>query len=363
MLKKLDFTVYDTAAAASNHTRDFPLWIEAARLKEQGTPYSTEDLNKLTGHYNVIVADPANSFAADLVKAFPYAKVICLAPKTNVFPWLADWTDNVGAKHFNALGSVDPTFFGAAWEFACLKGYPLIDISALGVPKSKLLRISEISGWQQICSFLGAKVPNGPLPEFDPVDPFIAITSDRLSHLGHRLLERIALGSYAVVVCLGFSAATFILFQRILEYDNRCSSTSAILSFILSSAWFILSWGFNINIFSHLLSSIDTAWSAFKPNKTSSLRPTAKSFTPSNPNDKRDQRDRNRKWQPKKKYNKKYDRKYKDRTERPAQKPSVLREQADGAPWQGFQQEIRSDDVYAFVKREAEAAEYRHGDE
>ncbi|KAF1926779.1 uncharacterized protein M421DRAFT_396240 [Didymella exigua CBS 183.55] len=75
-LKKLGFKVYDFQVASSRYERDFPLWLEAARLRQEGRSYNKSDFDKVIGDYDAIVGAPACFFDQDLVKLYPGVKVI-----------------------------------------------------------------------------------------------------------------------------------------------------------------------------------------------------------------------------------------------------------------------------------------------
>ncbi|KAF1363990.1 hypothetical protein EJ07DRAFT_152055 [Lizonia empirigonia] len=61
-LKRLGFKVYDFQAASNRYIRDFPLWLEAARLRSEGRPYNQSDYDKLIGDYNALVGAPTCFF-------------------------------------------------------------------------------------------------------------------------------------------------------------------------------------------------------------------------------------------------------------------------------------------------------------
>lgn len=79
-LKKLGFKVYDFQAASNHYERDFPLWLEAARQRQEGRPYSKSDFDKVIGDYDAIVGAPACFFDVEFVKLYPGVKVGELPP-------------------------------------------------------------------------------------------------------------------------------------------------------------------------------------------------------------------------------------------------------------------------------------------
>jgi hypothetical protein len=172
------------------------MWAEAAnaRFNGRGTPYGREEWDQLLGHCQVcrpfirtrerthvlkaVTDAPGALFAADLIAAYPEAKVIL----TNRDPakWWVSFSQTlgtqIGSHVFRLAGFLDPQGLGRIVALI-----PVLSNVLLGptpteesvkarfvahyqnireiVPKERLLEYEVSQGWGPLCAFLGDKVP------------------------------------------------------------------------------------------------------------------------------------------------------------------------------------------------------------
>ncbi|KAH6642742.1 hypothetical protein C7974DRAFT_420988 [Boeremia exigua] len=167
-LRKLGFKVYDFKAASNRYERDFPLWLEAARLRQEGRPYNKSDFDKLIGDHDAIVGAPACFFDEDFVKLYSNVKVILVTRNSNrdiVRGFLAKVTSHAWQR-------IDPGYFGAMNSFVKLStqsdGYDCKNSDKVireTVKEKNLLEIHDSIAWTPLCGFLGVEVPDAPAPE------------------------------------------------------------------------------------------------------------------------------------------------------------------------------------------------------
>lgn len=167
-LKKLGFKVYDFQAASNHYERDFPLWLEAARLRQEGRPYSKSDFDKVIGDYDAIVGAPACFFDVEFVKLYPGVKVI-LVTRDSDSEYVQELLKKVKSRFWQWI---DTAYFGTLERFlvlnsvldkrACTNNNEVIRES---VREKNLLEIRNLIAWVPLCEFLGVKVPNASAPE------------------------------------------------------------------------------------------------------------------------------------------------------------------------------------------------------
>ncbi|KAK5170085.1 uncharacterized protein LTR77_004669 [Saxophila tyrrhenica] len=173
-------------------------WAKLARRKFLGTADSGGDceitaaeFDALLGHAVAVCDVPASAFAAEIIKAYPEAKVI-INKRSNLESWHASIEKNIVATEHSwvlYLASWFQKDFFWAWTtgqrivfpglFRCM-GQSL-DLGIMGNGKwvyrehcamvkglvreeGRLLEWSVEEGWEPLCSFLGKDVPAEPFP-------------------------------------------------------------------------------------------------------------------------------------------------------------------------------------------------------
>ncbi|CAO2648350.1 Nn.00g076170.m01.CDS01 [Neocucurbitaria sp. VM-36] len=165
-LRMLKFKVYDFKAASDRHARDFPLWVEAARLRSEGKPYDQSDYDKVIGDHNALVGAPTCFFDHDFIKLYPNVKVIMVnrEPDAETVETLLQNLNKFANKQI--MARIDADFFGNISAFLELACKAKLDHQAIRdtVREKNLLEIDSFNDWKPICDFLGARVPEGPVP-------------------------------------------------------------------------------------------------------------------------------------------------------------------------------------------------------
>ncbi|KAF2121217.1 hypothetical protein BDV96DRAFT_640612 [Lophiotrema nucula] len=236
-LKELGETVYDLDGTCDVHEvkrmirgkeevvqtfdnphRDWPLWIEAAQAKIDGNPYGKAEFDKLTGRYTVLAAGPASVFTNDLIKAYPYAKVIVVNTKPVSL-------SEEQAEDLCKLARHDATgVFRNISTFTKIASKVLEPVSLDNVPKDMILKIDNLDSWAPLCTFLG----NGKYPPKTPVPRAIRL-SDKLSARASKVYSEyittvVVHGLYVITaICAGiamhFLAKGVISFKEALMAD------------------------------------------------------------------------------------------------------------------------------------------------
>jgi len=171
-------------------------WARMCRRKwlndPPNQPLTRDDFDALLGESMAVTDVPASCFAAELIEAYPEAKVVInkrndldawlrsmdesvLAVPRSKFLWLAQWFDPHCFHIYNAIerllvpglmrcvesreGVVDATLARGKWVYkehcAMVRGL---------VPPERLLEWSVQDGWEPLCKFLDKPVPEGPFP-------------------------------------------------------------------------------------------------------------------------------------------------------------------------------------------------------
>lgn len=164
-LMKLGFKVYDFQAASNRYERDFPLWVEAARLRQEVRPYNKSDFDKLIGNHDAIVGTPACFFDEDIVKLYPGVKVIlvtgdCVPKAVLETPTSGFWTRFDPAYHGNVDRFVK--LIMTSTKSPCVNNDRAIRDN---VREKNFLEIRNLIAWIPLCEFLQVKIPNSPAPE------------------------------------------------------------------------------------------------------------------------------------------------------------------------------------------------------
>ncbi|KAJ4985784.1 hypothetical protein SVAN01_08682 [Stagonosporopsis vannaccii] len=203
-LKKLGFKVYDFQTASSRYERDFPLWLEAARLRQEGRPYSKSDFDKLIGDHDAIVGAPACFFDVEFVKLYPGVKVI-LVTRDSDPQFIQKLLEKVKSRFWQW---VDTAYFGTLERFLVLNS--VLDAGACtnnnktireAIREKNLLEICNLIAWAPLCEFLGVKVPNAPAPELHDSTTRVELAT----RLQRWVLEMAKTTSHSVVAVLTYS--------------------------------------------------------------------------------------------------------------------------------------------------------------
>lgn len=162
--------MYDLQTASNRHERDFPLWLEAARLRQEGRPYSKSDFDKVIGNHDAIVGAPACFFDQDFVSLYPGVKIVLVSRDANV-----KIVDKFLQKIFSPFWrQFDPAYFGHIYEFLTLLAKSDNELCQNSeqfisdtVGEKNLLKIHNDIAWAPLCEFLGVRVPGAAEPELD----------------------------------------------------------------------------------------------------------------------------------------------------------------------------------------------------
>ncbi|KEQ69683.1 hypothetical protein M436DRAFT_55283, partial [Aureobasidium namibiae CBS 147.97] len=150
------------------------------------------DLDALLGRVSAVTDSPANAFTAELISAYPSAKVILV--ERDVSPWYTSFEKNVICSFSSPLTRLvcllDPGFVGkqgrlgqlvmqgqwqassfAEWRANAKSIYAEHSemIKAI-VSKERLLVYKLGSGWQPLCDFLGKDVPKVGFPRVNETE-------------------------------------------------------------------------------------------------------------------------------------------------------------------------------------------------
>ena len=184
--------------ARPNHF--FPLWTEAIRAKfnGEGKPYGKAEFDKLLAEYDAVSDVPAVLFSAELLEAYPDAKVILTTRDPEKWVdsmrssiWLAHswWTFDLLTPFHNFIHGWRTTdtldwdaFINSSPDKPSMhprrrdyqsKEYRELAIRRFNehneyirslVPKERLLKFQPQDGWEPLCEFLGEEVPDKPYP-------------------------------------------------------------------------------------------------------------------------------------------------------------------------------------------------------
>ncbi|KAH7418814.1 hypothetical protein BKA64DRAFT_590952, partial [Cadophora sp. MPI-SDFR-AT-0126] len=171
------------------NARDADMWQEAFAAKYRGIgTFGRQDFDQLLGHVGAVTDSPCVAFAAELIEAYPDAKVVLV--EREIEGWQGSWTVLV-LSVFMPVGGIlkytDPWWFGRIWGIALAWfKYPIgvvnsrqavqngvvayerhyEDVRKL-VPTEMLLEYRLGSGWEPLCSFLGKDIPKTPFPRLN----------------------------------------------------------------------------------------------------------------------------------------------------------------------------------------------------
>ncbi|KAF3002983.1 protein transport protein bet1 [Curvularia kusanoi] len=237
-LKLLGYKVYDFKAASDRYERDFPLWLEAARHRDEARPYNKSDLDKVFGDHDAIVGAPASFFGQDLVKLYLGVKVLLV---TREFDALT--VNSFLSKIYSPFWQkFDPGFFGAIHQFLdrpvhvdnCSETQQVIRET---VKEKNLLEIQDLTAWNPLCEFLGKPVPDVAVPDLNDdttaavlaARPWTAIC-ERVKKTAHHtmvvttniltMLTITAAAILAVIVGIYLSVSSVLTARRVWEWSR-----------------------------------------------------------------------------------------------------------------------------------------------
>ncbi|KAF7364469.1 hypothetical protein MSAN_01108300 [Mycena sanguinolenta] len=156
-----------------------------AKYLHKGTPYRQEEWDRLLGDFKVVADVPGILFAAELVQAYPEAKVILTTRDPD--RWWKSFRETLlvmlDTKRTLLARWLDPSGFGKFVPFArrnleIVLG-PMDTLTETDakqryidysnairhlVPSDRLLEYQMGDGWGPLCTFLGKDVPETPFP-------------------------------------------------------------------------------------------------------------------------------------------------------------------------------------------------------
>lgn len=169
------------------NVKDADMWMEALRAKYKGSrkEFGRAEWDKLLGHVAAVTDAPCNVFGAELIEAYPEAKVVLV--ERDIESWYHSWEGLLNSA-FNPLLSflsyTDPLWFGRIqgvgmmWIATQLRAKTLQQAKQNSTevykehyaeirritPKDRLLEYKLESGWKPLCDFLGREIPDCPFP-------------------------------------------------------------------------------------------------------------------------------------------------------------------------------------------------------
>ncbi|KAJ6502942.1 P-loop containing nucleoside triphosphate hydrolase protein [Mycena vitilis] len=204
------------------------MWAEAirARFFGRGTPYGRAEWDQLLGHCQAITDTPGAIFAADLISAYPDAKVIL----TNRDPdkWWTSFSQSIGAItaswRYRLAGILAPQAFGRTTALTRLivsvvAGHVITEEGAKArfvqhyedvrklVPKERLLEYEVSQGWGPLCAFLERDVPDVDFPRTNDTQMLHARFNVTMNGIFWRAARRAVL---SCSVLAGVALATYL---------------------------------------------------------------------------------------------------------------------------------------------------------
>ena len=204
------------------------MWNEALawkygnpQTKQSVRPFTKKDWNQLLGHCMAVTDAPCNLFAAELLEAYPDAKVILTTRDTpeqwwksvneSLLPFTRYWEDttSLSARFLKAFGPQHPpalsTFVDWCAEIYLRPWYDEDDAKRLYaehneriralVPRERLLEFNVKQGWEPLCRFLGKDVPDSPFPRVNDKEQW-----DRFAGENARIVRRVAVSNFLKTV-------------------------------------------------------------------------------------------------------------------------------------------------------------------
>lgn len=168
------------------NVQDCDMWVDALRAKYEGVgSFGRAEFDQLLGHVGAVTDAPCILFAAELLDAYPDAKVVLV--ERDIDAWYKSFETLVTAAmnpFLNLFCYTDPAWMGRIQKVGMMwmkyqvgattsneakanakdmyRAY-YADIRRI-TPKEKLLEYKLGSGWEPLCAFLGKDVPDVPFP-------------------------------------------------------------------------------------------------------------------------------------------------------------------------------------------------------
>ncbi|KAI2623827.1 P-loop containing nucleoside triphosphate hydrolase protein [Hypomontagnella submonticulosa] len=158
------------------------LWIEAldAKFEGRGEPYDREKFDRILGSYEAVADYPAAIFAAELLSAYPEARVI-LSVRHSEDAWLASMESTLWHAHTHQptpnpspMAPLSAKYHRHCWgddlpthgRTAYREHNALVRFLAESSGR-RLLEYAPGDGWEPLCEFLGLETPAEPFPRSD----------------------------------------------------------------------------------------------------------------------------------------------------------------------------------------------------
>lgn len=188
-------------STAVSRTRDLAMWADAAEAKftperrPDLAPFGRAEWDQLLGEFRATTDSPGCFFAAELMAAYPDAKVVLV--ERDVDKWFASFSSTVMAVQWPGLGLrcllallhhrygrlLDPyvRLSRAVWRADSQDAQAATardvyrahyaDVRARAAP-GQLLEYALGDGWEPLCAFLGKPVPDMPFPNVNDAAMF-----------------------------------------------------------------------------------------------------------------------------------------------------------------------------------------------
>ncbi|KAF7307273.1 hypothetical protein MIND_00521100 [Mycena indigotica] len=195
-LETLGYRETNHGFAVWSNLSEIEMWTEAINAKffGKGKGYGKEEWDALLGHCMAVTDAPHILFAAELIEAYPKAKVILTT--RNPDSWWRSFNSTILVAVASPIGALnawlEPTTAGTFvgfWKLVFLALLRTTDVTeelakkryleyydevrAL-VPKERLLeyRVGESGGWDRLCAFLDKEKPEAPFPRVNDARTF-----------------------------------------------------------------------------------------------------------------------------------------------------------------------------------------------
>lgn len=212
-----------------HNIRDCEMWMEAYAAKFQGKgKFGRAEWDKLLGHCMAVADAPCNSFAPELIDAYPEAKVILV--ERDLESWYKSFDivlETIYEPKFRIAAFLDPFWMGKLAGMVRMWMIDEFHAPTLekarenardmyrahyaevrrSTPKDRLLEYELGSGWEPLCKFLGKEVPDVPFPRINEA----AALKEKMEVLGRKCMGR-AIRNVAGVLLI-CTAATFGLYR------------------------------------------------------------------------------------------------------------------------------------------------------
>ncbi|OCK74417.1 hypothetical protein K432DRAFT_386822 [Lepidopterella palustris CBS 459.81] len=211
------------------HAPDDRGWHDLLQMKRRGLVITAADFDRVIGHCVAITDIPAALFAADLIAAYPDAKVI-LNVRRDVDAWFASCMATVVAMQRDShlwlrswfctelfwveahyLRGVLPFFYRGKFQYTAK--WVLREHCAMVrglVSKDKLLKWNVGDGWGPLCEFLGKDVPDKDFPRGNGTKEH-ALTLEKLHQSYNARADRNMAITSGVVILLVLFAYTLLV--------------------------------------------------------------------------------------------------------------------------------------------------------